>query len=98
MLNLWNCRGFIIQTLLEYDQIVEECKKFIDSKKKKFLLGFIIQCEVGQTSALYKSIFETLKLPMGITMHIAYSNIPHKKVFNTTSYWNFKQYNNEAYK
>jgi len=75
MLNLWNCRGFIIQTLSEYDQIVEGCKKFIDSKKEKFLLGLIVQCEVGQTSTLYKSTVEALKLSTGITMHIAYSNI-----------------------
>ena len=39
MLNLWNYRGFIIQTFSEYDQVVEGCKKFMDSKKKKVLLG-----------------------------------------------------------
>ena len=62
------------------------------------MLELIVQYEVEQTSALYKSTVEALKLPMGITMHIVYSNIPHKKVSNTTPYWNLEEYNNEAYK
>ena len=97
LLNLWNCRGFIIQTLSEYDQVVEWCKKFIDSKKEKVLLGLIIPCEVGQTSALYKSIIEALKIPTRITMHIVYFNIPHKKISNIAPYWDLEEYNNEVF-
>ena len=73
-------------------------QKIIDSKKEKVLLELIVQCEVGQASALYKSIIEALKLPTGITMHIDYSNIPHKKVFNIVPYWDLEEYNNEAFK
>ena len=100
MLNIWNCRGFIIQTLSNYEAIVEGCKKFIDNKKNKLLLGLIVQCEVRHISALYKSTVEALKLPTGITMHIAYSNISnqHKIGSNTKPYWDMKEYNNDNYK
>ena len=33
MLNLWSCRGFIIQTLVDYHAIIEGCKNYIDKKK-----------------------------------------------------------------
>ena len=62
------------------------------------MLGLIVQCEVEQTSALYKSTIEALKLPTRITMHIVYSNIPHKKVFNIAPYWDLEEYNNEVFK
>ena len=75
MLNLWNSWGFIIQTLSDYNVIVEGCKIFSNSMKYNYLLGLIVQCMVKYTSTLYKSIVNALFLPMGITMHIAYSNI-----------------------
>ena len=75
MLNLWNSWGFIIQTLSDYNAIVEGCKIFSNSMKYNYLLGLIVQCMVKYTSTLYKSIVNALFLPMGITMHITYSNI-----------------------
>jgi hypothetical protein len=41
-LNLWNCRGFIIQTLSDYDAIIEGCKKFINNNNNNLLLGLIV--------------------------------------------------------
>jgi hypothetical protein len=100
MLNLWNCRDFIIQTLSDYDVIVEGCKKFIDNNNNNLLLGLIVQCEVRHISALYKFTVEALKLPTEITMDIAYSNIfrQHNIVFNTKPYWDMEKYNNDNYK
>ena len=36
ILNLRNCRGFIIQTLSKYDQIVEGRKKLLTARKINF--------------------------------------------------------------
>jgi hypothetical protein len=92
MLNLWNYRGFRIQTLSDYDVIVEGCKKFIDNNNNNLLLGLIFQCEVRHTFTLYKSIIKALKLPTRITIHIAYSNISHQHniVSNTKPYWDME--------
>ena len=62
MFNLWNCRGFIIHTLSDYEAIVEGCKKFINNNNNNLLLGLIVQCEVKHTSALYNSTVEVLQL------------------------------------
>ena len=98
--NLWNCRGFIIQTLSDYEAIVEGCKKIIDNNNNNLLSGLIVQCEVKHTSALYNSTVEALKLSTGITMHIVYSNIfhQHKIASDIKPYWNMEEYNNGNYK
>ena len=100
MLNLWICQGFIIQSLIGYHALMEGCKNYISTKKDNTLLGLVIQCEVKLDCTLYNSTTHVLNLPMEITMHISYSNIPNKNntTTNTTPYWNMSEYNNDVYK
>lgn len=99
MLNLWNCRGFIIQTLSDYHVVVEGCKKYIAQRKDNPLLGLIVQCEVQFSSVLYNSTIDSLNLSTGIKMHITYSNISNQDNIMTkiTPYWNLSEYDNEIY-
>ena len=55
MLNVWNCQGFKIQTLLYYNAIFEGYKKFIDNKKTNYLLELTIQWKMKYIFVLYKS-------------------------------------------
>jgi hypothetical protein len=102
IMNVWNCRDFIITYISQYHEIVEGCKNFIQRKGtlKLATSGLVVQCEIKPFSALYQEVLGELKLPHGIKLHITFSNIPSQYSLQNPikPYWDDVRFNNNKLK
>lgn len=83
ILGLWNCRGFEIDSILQFHEVLEGCRKFT-----KFKSDLVVQCVISKSSSLYSNTLQRLNLPKNIELHLSYSSIPNNSASKGNEpYW-----------
>jgi len=94
MLGLWNCRDFQIESILQFHEVLEGCRKFT-----RFKSDLVVQCVISKSSILYSSTLQGLNLTRNIELHLSHSSIPNSSAFKGNEpYWKHEEFNNDRMK